>query len=508
VSEERPPAIPLLAPSVRAALGALAGLAVAAGGAPLEAFGLPWAGVLVLHLLLVDAERERRPLRAGALVGLAAGFAANAASMAWAVGLFEEHGFMPLPLALLLSVLLWLAQALPLAVVGALRGAIVRSAPAHPALATVIAVVVAGGISPMFFPWRLGTSQTALPLLASWAWLSGVSLVDAMLTAPTALLAEALRRRAPRSALSALGVLVLALGGGALVHRTLEAARAERDVARIGVAHTVLTIAERHDPVMWEHDHLALLEETWTLEAQGAELVLWPETAYPFQWRRGLTHDPVGLESVLSRGVRGPVVFGTITWDRHHRFNSVVAIERDGSLAGIVDKRVLMPFSERIPFVEWIQPHFPEVPEGLTPAPSPGALMVGGRSIGVLNCYEDLDAGHTRWLVDELGPELLTNHTNDAWFGPHAAELHLFLSRLRAIETGRDLVRAVNGGVSAHVASTGEVLVRRGPVEPGGLSAEVRLARSPTPFVRFGDLALAGALGCLLALFGWRARER
>ncbi len=499
---------PSCRPPLRAALAALAGCSVAAGGAPLEAWALPWAGAVLLHALWGDAARSPRPLRSSAVVGVIAGLAANLVSMPWAVELFERHAFLPMPLALLLSGCLWLAQSLPLAAAGLLRGAIHRASGVPPALATLVATLVAGGLTPMFFPWRLGTSEISLAPMAAWASLSGVSAIDLMLVGPAALAAEALRSGSWRGGLVSVLALTGALGGGALLGAGLERERDGRELVRVGVAHTVLSIPERQDPLRWERDHLALLASTVSLEADGAELVLWPETAYPFAWPRERTRDTVGLESLISRGVRGPVAFGSLTWSAEGRFNSVVGLEPDGRLAGIADKRVLMPFSERVPLSEWLRPYVPSVPEGLVPARAPAALRLGGLTIGVLNCYEDLDAEHTRWLVARESPDLLTNHTNDAWFGEQAAELHLFLARLRAIEAGRDLVRAVNGGVSAHVAATGEVLARRGPGEPGGFVAHVRRGGGATSFVRFGDSVLASALGAVLALLLPRRARR
>lgn len=499
---------PVCRPPLRAALAALAGCSIAAGGAPLEACGLPWAGVLLLHALWSDAARGARPMRSSAAVGVGAGLAANLVSMPWAVELFEQHAFLPLPLALLLSVFLWLAQSLPLAIAGMLRGAIRERSALPAALATVVATLVAGGLTPMFFPWRLGTSETGLAPMAAWASISGVSALDLMLVAPAALAVEALRARSWRGAFGATLALAVALGGGTLLGREIARERDGRELVRVGVAHTVLSIAERQDPLRWERDHLALLASTVSLEADGAELVLWPETAYPFAWPRERTRDAVGLESLIARGVRGPLAFGSLTWGAEGRFNSVVGIEQDGHLAGIADKRVLMPFSERVPLAAWIRPYVPSMPEGLVPAGTPASLRLGGRTIGVLNCYEDLDAEHTRWLVVREAPDLLANHTNDAWFGAQAAQLHLFLARLRAVESGRDLVRAVNGGVSAHVAATGEVLLRRGPDEAGGFVADVRRGGGPTPFVRFGDVVLASALGVLLALLAPRRSRR
>ncbi|MFO0715025.1 MAG: nitrilase-related carbon-nitrogen hydrolase [Sandaracinus sp.] len=148
---------------------------------------------------------------------------------------------------------------------------------------------------------------------------------------------------------------------------------------------------------------------------------------------------------------------------------------------------------------------------GLTPGPREGgAIDVAGQRLGILNCYEDLMADHV-WRVMSHRPTVLSNHTNDAWFGrTRAPGLHHFLARMRAIETRRDLVRTVNTGVSGVVSSTGETLVRTGVFERTTVRAIVRPSDELTPWVRYGDLTTAGLWGVVLALLTrWlRARAR
>ena len=51
---------------------------------------------------------------------------------------------------------------------------------------------------------------------------------------------------------------------------------------------------------------------------------------------------------------------------------------------------------------------------------------------------------------------LLVNVTNDAWFGDStAAHQHLQISRMRALEAGRPLLRAANDGISAIISADG-----------------------------------------------------
>jgi apolipoprotein N-acyltransferase len=487
-------------------VAAAGGMLIASGGAPILAVGLPWAGIALLHLAYEQAWMRRSGWR-GAWVGLAAGFAANAMTMGWAVDLFVEHAYMPYEAALGLACLLWLAQSLPFVVAGGLGAHLYRMLPAAERwLATPLALLIGGTLGAMFFPWRIGTSQTDFSAMASWARFGGVGLVDLFLAWPVVMAVEALRSHRARLGGLALGSLLLALGGGALLHRMATSERDAAPVLSVGIAHTILSIDERRNTMRWEANHIALQVETASLEAEGADLVLWPETAYAFQWPRSRRRDGFGIESVRSGRVHGPVVFGSVSYDRAGRWNSVVGMDEHGDIVGIVDKRVLMPFSERIPFYEWLEPWHRELPRSLTPAPGPGVIELGPIRVGILNCYEDLSDEHTRWL-SHLDPSFLANHTNDAWFGAHGAELHMFLSRLRAIETGRDLVRAVNGGVSAHIAWTGEVVGRREIDEPAGLLAEVRVGEGRTLFVVLGDWVGMGAVGMYLALL-LAARKR
>jgi apolipoprotein N-acyltransferase len=152
---------------------------------------------------------------------------------------------------------------------------------------------------------------------------------------------------------------------------------------------------------------------------------------------------------------------------------------------------------------------------GLVPGKELRALELGraGKSkltMGVFNCYEDTLPGLGRRIAGELGPNLLVNVTNDAWFvGTQEPELHLRLSVLRSIELRRALVRAVNLGVPAWIDAAGRVISRNDDPGPGFLLVEPQLYQgSPTVYARFGDWPTALALALAAALAAWRERRR
>jgi len=93
---------------------------------------------------------------------------------------------------------------------------------------------------------------------------------------------------------------------------------------------------------------------------------------------------------------------------------------------------------------------------------------------------------------------LLVNVTNDAWFGRSWARYqHFQISRMRAMEAQRPLVRAANDGISALVGARGEVLARAPEFQSTVLRGSVQPREGLPPFARFGNfpvvlLALAG----------------
>ena len=70
--------------------------------------------------------------------------------------------------------------------------------------------------------------------------------------------------------------------------------------------------------------------------------------------------------------------------------------------------------------------------------------------------------------------DALVNVTNDAWFGHTSARYqHLQISRMRALEAGRYMVRAANDGISAVIGPHGEVIARAAQFKPAKLLSRI-----------------------------------
>lgn len=496
-------------PPRRDALLALAsGLLLALSAAPFDHAVLAYGCPALLYLALEPSLPVPRAKR-GFWLGWLAGFAVNAVALGWVTGLLQAFASFPLVAALPTAALLFAAQALPFAFVGA-GSAWLRRVGAPAWLAFVLAWEIAFAATWTLFPWRPAAPLVGWPEWVQLAEIGGASLLDLLLALGAVATIEALRHQRLRPALLAISVLLLPPIYGAVRLPQVEAARAEAPQLKVGVVQPNVGILEKHDPMNFHPQLRALRADTAALEDEGADLVVWPESAYPFPLWRGVDTEPHGPSAIHRDGVRGPVLFGALTMHgRCERYNSVLSVEADGTITGVADKVRLLAFGEFIPMWRWLTPLHRYFPcPGISPGARPGRLRAQGFDVDVLNCFEDVPSDYARTAVSPDAGWLL-NATNDAWFGDTAEpHLHQMVARLRAVETRRDLVRAVNTGVSAHIAATGRELVSTATFEHALFVADVRPLSGRTLFVRIGDVTTPACLALALALVFVERRRR
>ena len=346
------------------------------------------------------------------------------------------------------------------------------------------------------FPISLAGSQSSLlPLtqLARWTGAHGVSFLVA-LPAGLALSAFAGRRFPIRAAVAQAAVLGLVAGVGAWwLGRPLPAGRS---VAVAGVQTGLPGWVYRISPASAEHRALMLDSLTSLTErgmAAGAELVVWPETAF---------YDPVLRNKALRRQIeelarRGPatILVGTPREDPSgDRFNSVLAFLPGGGEPAVQDK--LRPAG----YAEW----------HITPGRVRRPLDTPSGQLGVLICLESVYAQDVAELVD-LGAELIVVTTDDSGFRRSPiAEFHARRSSLRAIETGRTVVHLSQAGPSYVFDARGRALARLGLFERGLLQAPGALSSERTAYQRLGDAFCWGVwvllAGLASASSGWARR--
>ncbi len=272
-----------------------------------------------------------------------------------------------------------------------------------------------------------------------------------------------------------------------------------------------------------------LQAESARLEKEGAELLLWGETGYPFSHmlpRKGGTDLPDGHPRKVRRLFTAPLIFGVVTSERNvnpYAWNTAMVLHRDGHLGDTYDKVFPLYFGEYVPFVDpaWYLKMVPAA-SYINPGEKPGVLDVNGMKFGPLICYEDILPRFARDTAAG-GIHAFVNLTNDSWFGKSKEQYqHMGLAVLRTIENRRALLRSVNAGTSVYVDPNGRILhqtevtdpdtAEDGPLPATGFVAEVPLMdlEYRTPYTRTGELfnGLVVLLLAGLAIRGQRAARR
>ncbi len=440
-------------------------------------------------------------LKQGFSCGWCFGFGANLVALRFVPEVILRFTPLPAAAAYLALVLLAAAQALPWAFGGLVTHLLARRFPALPIwLAFAIGIFVAT-LLPAIFPWTPAGGLTPWPALVQTAEVVGERGVSFLVAIAAGLVAYALERARTESRRAALGpgavavgVLALMLLYGALRMAAVERLRSAAPHARVALVQPGFEASDR-----WAADRADMMIGRLTMltksaELRGTDLTVWPESAYPYTIAHAARHSPGGMRAVLHDGVQGPVLTGAyLQGAKGFGYNSAILATRDGKLSAPYDKRHLLWFGETVPLADtfpWLRETFAKG-TGLLPGHESVIFETGLIRAAVLNCYEDTlpEAGREAM---EKAPNLLVNITNDAWFaGSAEGELHLRLAVLRAVETRRDLVRAVNRGPTSFVDATGRVRARYDLDIPGTLpTSPALLTMPPTFFVRFGDVPL------------------
>ena len=507
---------------------------LALSGPPLSQYALAALPAFAFSPLLLLLVRDQSPGRA-ALLGLVAGVGFGAYSLRFTLDVLARFADLGTLSALPVALLLALLQALPLAL--ATGGARLADTPSSSRLHLTLplAIVAAFGFTPVLFPWHLG--HFTLPWLA-WAQqaeLGGLPLVDLLTALLGCCALEAWRARSrPLAVASGLLLLLPALHGyGSL--DAVEQGRARAPALRVGVVQPNVSVAALRGGLSPAARLERLEGLTRQAEALGAQLVLWPEAAYPLtlsrasladrapetlaglgprRARRAALHapsaagepDPLGepdTSTATGPPAGVPRVLGAMSAaGRCETWNTLVAVDAAGRPLAHVDKRELFPFAEYVPFWSWspwLQRRYPcagEQSEDQDPV-----VEVGHARLGLLNCYEDVGPERAR-RATRAGAQLLLNFSNDAWFGSSVQpELHRVVARFRAIETRRDLVRVVNTGASGHISATGQELLVLARHQPTAAVVDARLLTGTTLSVRVGAWVAVLAL-LVLTLLG------
>ncbi len=368
------------------------------------------------------------------------------------------------------------------------------------------------------FPWsRVATALARRPLLVQPVAYTGEIVWGSLWILAGCLLGDLLLGINKERFIGLLLVVLLIGGGvyGGYLRRS--AIELETTEARaVLIQHNVSSVPVR--PGLAGEQKEKLIELTQN-EIKSGDLVIWPETSLLEEFRfvnSELLWPSIFLRKQIEDLVpaRGQLMTGARFYDPRplqlDYLNGALLVDGQGEIIDYYSKRIPVPGGEHLPFMgrwEWMYRLGRNLGTIGYRGGDRGGLLevqIGEHTFraGVQICFEDAFDYFVRRQVRE-GADLLINISNDSWSRSKASHhQHGLRARLRAIETGRPLLRVGNTGLSAIIDPFGYHREYLPPYTAGEIRGEVPLKTDTTPFVRFGHI-LTGAGLVLLSLLGY-----
>jgi len=239
-----------------------------------------------------------------------------------------------------------------------------------------------------------------------------------------------------------------------------------------------------------------------SVKSDSTDLIVWAETAVPAWLER--SHYDLNRVSKIVKNSGTYNYLGSLRYQKDKRekigykyYNSMFLFDKEGKIRSHYDKSVLVQFGEYVPFGNAF-PFLKTLDFGnsnFSFGKNKKLLTVGNASIATSICFEIIFPNYVREEVSK-GANLIITTSNDAWFEFMEPQQHFEMSRFRAIENRRYLVRSGNIGISAIVAENGKIIKKLGVKNRGAIIGKVKLLGDRTFYNKYGDLIV------YLSIFG------
>ncbi|TVO57507.1 apolipoprotein N-acyltransferase [Denitromonas halophila] len=479
----------------------LAGVVSVLGFAPFQLFPAAVLSLAILFGLLV----RQHQAGIGFAIGLSWGLGSFLGGVSWLYVALHQFGGMPSVLAAFCIFLFCTYLALWPAVAGALFVRFRSGRTARDAL-------LAGGLWALTeylrgwvltgFPWlAIGYSQTPPSPLAGFFPVLGVYGVSALVAALAAGFGIMIQRGPGRlMPWTVSAVLLLGLG------QSLRSVAWTVPDGEPVTAALVQTHIEQD--LKWQPERL----QQWLdlnlelVRTHPAQIVVLPESTLPMLAER-LPAGYLAQMGASAAARKGDAIVGVFMRDAEgHIYNAALSV--GASPTQTYAKQHLVPFGEYSPpSFDWFY-RLAKIPmSNQTSGAADQPLMhLAGQRLALNICYEDTFGEEIRRRAGEAS--ILVNLSNLAWYGDSFAQpQHLQIARVRAMETGRPMLRATNTGMTAAILPDGRVAGALAPFTRDVLTVMVQGMAGLTPYLRWGD-ALALSLAALALLPAMWSRWR
>ena len=236
-------------------------------------------------------------------------------------------------------------------------------------------------------------------------------------------------------------------------------------------------------------------------QTKGSSLVLLPEVAIPIPYEQASNY--LNELKYWSEENNSKIMLGILkkNYKDNNYFNALVSLDNEDTFYA---KRHIVPFGEYLPlpnfakkWVKLLNLPYSELAQGpLQQDP----IYFYDEQVGVSICYEDVfGAEQLRHFPEST---FLINITNDAWFGNSIApHQHLQISRVRAAEVGRFILRSANTGISAIINEKGKIISSSPEFEPYIVKGEFSGFEGSTLFTLLGNKLIVLCSSMILLFF-------
>ena len=464
-------------------------------------FDLSW--LVFLTLAVAFYYWDKLPVKQAAISAWLFGFGLQCTGVSWIYYSVHVHGSAPAFFAVLLVFLLCCVLGIFTALAAYTvnrylpNKSVLRLMLFYPA-SWVVFEWLQGYVMTGFAWMQLGYTQIDFPL-SGFAPLLGNHAVGGAIAVSAGMLVILFKQPQSlafkRSMILAFAVVLLWLNAALL--KTIDWTDKYAEPIKVSVIQGNIAQKDKWDPVM--RQPTMKMYRDLSLAQKDVDLIVWPETAVP-----NYAHRVVPYIQQLSHDMKArntDLLLGIFVQNEEKRvLNSVLNVN-----GGVYNKRHLVPLGEYIPlrfliefFNKFVKIPMSDIASGEEGQP---LLNAAGVPLGVSICFEDAFA---RDVIKDL-PEakLLVNVSNDAWFeDSHEPHQHHAIARMRALESGRYMIRSTNTGITSFIGPHGEVIKQLPQFETAVLNGEVQPLSGATPFVRWGDWLIVGL--CSLLLLGFK----
>lgn len=358
----------------------------------------------------------------------------------------------------------------------------------------------------MGVPWgRLALGQIEMKPMLGIATLFGSYGVTFLIVAVNALIAEL--ARSPRQTVVC-GILAAVLFVGNLgIGRIWYGKEPNaKNTVKAAVLQGNIGSHEKWGNDSLDHTKTVYGDMTRVAAAEGAELVVWPETAIPYSLNQRSSLR--NWASDLAQECRVTILVGALYTDAGGKeYNVLYEVLPNGVISETVyAKRHLVPFGEYVPLREVFMTLIPPLAElsalddDLSAGRSSALFETEWGKVGSLICFDSIYENLTLESVRD-GANLMVISSNDSWFYDSAAVYqHQAQAQLRAIESGRWFLRAANTGISSVITPRGNTVETVAPLTEGYIVETVGLTSSRTLYSYIGNLFVYLCIAFSLAI--------